>query len=131
IGTDNLMKNVVTGSDTWRPTRHLTVTPSLSYVWAKASAVPGDDVINASTWAPGLATVWDATHDRRTALRGSLSNYVDLDVGAVARHTIGTQAQQRCLWNPATNNYDLNCVFSGGQSKNTIGSPCGPSGLDA
>jgi hypothetical protein len=107
------------------------VTPSLSYAWAKASVVPGQDVINSTAWAPGLAGVWDATHDGRTALRASLSSYVDLDVGAIARHTIGTQAQQRCLWNPATNAYDTGCVFSGGQSKNTIGLPCGPLGKDA
>jgi hypothetical protein len=131
IGTDNLMKNVVTASDTWKPTHHLTVTPSLSYVWAKGGNSVGDEVINAATWAPGIATVWDATHDGKTALRASLSNYVDLDVGAIARHTIGSQVQQRCLWNPVTNAYDASCVYSGGAVKNTIGLPCGPSGIDA
>ena len=30
------------------------------------------------------------------------SSYVDLDVGAIARHTIGGQTQRRCLWNAAT-----------------------------
>ena len=92
---------MVTLSDNWRPTRHLTLTPSLSHVYAKAGNSAGDDVINKGAWAPGLAGVWDATHDGRTAIRGSVSSYVDLDIGAVARHTIGGQAQQRCLWNAA------------------------------
>jgi hypothetical protein len=130
IGTDNLQKNILTLTDTWRPTRHFTVTPALSHVWAKAGNSNGDDVINASTLAPGLSAIWDATHDGRTALRASLSNYVDLDVGAVARHTIGSQTSQRCLWNPATNAYDTGCVYSGGRAGATIGSPCGPGGFD-
>ena len=79
---------------------------------------------------PVSPAVWDATHDGRTAVRGSASSYVDIDVGAVARHTIGTQAQQRCLWNAVTSEYDGNCVLSGGRSRNTIGLPCGPSGFD-
>jgi hypothetical protein len=130
IGTDTLTKNTLTLADTWRPTRHLTLTPSLSSILAKADNSAGDQVINTNTWAPGLAVVWDATHDGRTALRGSASSYVDLDVGAVARHTIPGQVQQRCLWNPANEQYDLNCVYSGGANRNTIGLPCGPLGFD-
>jgi hypothetical protein len=130
IGSDTLTKNVLTLSDTWRPTRHLTLTPSLSHVYANANNSAGSDVINQGSWAPGLAVVWDATHDGRTAIRGSASSYVDLDIGAVARHTIGTQAQQRCLYNAATDTYDRDCVISGGNSRNTIGLPCGPLGFD-
>jgi hypothetical protein len=130
IGTDTLSKNVLTLADTWRPNRHLTVTASLSHIFASASNSAGDEVIGTNTWAPGLAVVWDATHDGRTAVRGSASSYVDLDVGAVARHTIGSQAQERCLLNPVTSAYDAGCVMSGGRSRNTIGLPCGPSGFD-
>ena len=131
IGTDTLSKNVATLTDTWRITRYVTVTPALSYVWAKAGNSVGDEVINASTWAPGIAAIWDPTHDGRTALRGSASSYVDIDVGAIARHTIGTQAQKRCLWNVTLGDYDdSTCVYSGGRTKNTIGLPCGPSGFD-
>jgi len=45
-------------------------------------------------------------------------------------HTLGTQASQKCNWNADTGKYDKSCVFSGGLSRNTIGSPCGPSGLN-
>ena len=129
IGTDTLSKNVATLSDNWKPSRYLTLTPSLSHIWATAGDSRGDQVINASTLAPGFAAIWDPSHDGRTALRGSLSNYVDLDVGAIARHSLGGQAQKRCRWNASINDYD-SCVFSGGLSTNTIGKPCGPSGVD-
>jgi hypothetical protein len=130
IGTDWLSKNVVTLADNWRLTRYLTFTPSVSHVWATASDSRGNQIINAQTFAPGFATIWDPTHDGRTALRGSVSTYVDADVGAVARHGLGTQGQLRCRWNQTTGMYDTGCVFSGGLSQNTIGSPCGPSGVD-
>jgi hypothetical protein len=83
------------------------------------------------TWAPSLSAVWDATHDGRTALRASGSTYVDADVGQVARHALGSQTQQRCRWNATSQAYDSGCVYSGGLSPNTIGKPCGPSGIDA
>jgi hypothetical protein len=130
IATSTLAKNVVTLSDRWRPTRHLTFTPSISHIWGKANNSAGSEVINAQTWSPGLAVIWDATHDGRTAVRASSSSYVDLDVGSVARHTLGSQAAQRCLWNPATSQYDKDCVWSGGRTGNTIGLPCGPNGFD-
>jgi hypothetical protein len=131
IGTDWLSKNVVTLSDNWKPTRHLTVTPSISHLWGIASDSRSHQIINNQTFAPGLATIWDPSHDGRTALRASASTYVDLDIGSVARHGLGSQGQQRCAYNPTTGQYDQSCVFSGGLSQNTIGSPCGPSGLDA
>jgi hypothetical protein len=131
IGTDTLSKSVTTLADNWKPTRYLTITPSVSHIWSTASDSRGNQVINAMTFAPGFAAIWDPGHDGRMAVRGSVSTYVDLDVGAIARHSLGGQAQQRCRWNPATNAYDLGCVFSGGLSTNTIGSPCGPSGIDA
>lgn len=130
IGSDTLTKHTLTLTDTWRPTRYVTVTPSISHVWAKAENSVGSTVINTQTWAPGLAGVWDATHDGRTALRASGSSYVDVDVGAIARHTIGGMTQYRCGYNAATGAFDVNCVYSGGKSLNTIGSPCGPAGVD-
>jgi hypothetical protein len=134
IGTHNASKSIATLSDTWRPTRYLTLTPSVSHVWAKGGNSNGEEVMNTETWAPGLAAVWDATHDGRTAVRGSLSSYVDLDVGSIARHTIGGQTSRRCEFNPDANDgqgaFDRNCVYSGGSTRNTIGLPCGPTGVD-
>jgi hypothetical protein len=131
IGTDTLSKSVTTLSDNWKPTRYLTVTPSISHLWSTASDSRGHQVIDAMTFTPGLAAIWDPGHDGRTAVRGSLSTYVDLDTGAIARHSLGGQVQKRCRYNPANGMYDQGCVYSGGASTNTIGSPCGPSGIDA
>jgi hypothetical protein len=130
IGTDWLSKNVVTLADNWKPTRYLTVTPSLSHIWATASDSRGNLILSNQTFAPGLAAIWDPTHDGRMAVRGSLSTYVDADVGAVARHGLGSQTQKRCTYNAANGLYDQGCVYSGGLSPNTIGKPCGPSGVD-
>jgi hypothetical protein len=130
IASHTLSKNIATLSDTWRVTRYLTVTPALSHVWARGDNSRGDNVINTSTWAPGASAVWDPTRDGRTALRGSFSTYVDVDVAPISRHTLGSQAQRRCRWNPSTSAYDTGCVFTGGLSTNTIGRPCGPDGTN-
>jgi hypothetical protein len=130
IGGATVYRNLATLADQWRPNRHLTLTPSLSYVFATGSNTRGDKLVDASTFAPGLAGAWDATKDGRTVVRGSVSNYVDIDVAEVARHTLGSQASRRCLWNADTGAYDRNCVFSGGLTKNTFGSPCGQNGLN-
>jgi hypothetical protein len=131
IGTDTVSRNSLSLSDSWRPTRHLIITPAIANIWATAADSRGNQLVNAMSWAPSVAAVWDATHDGRTALRGSFSTYVDNDVGAVARHAVGSQSQIRCRWNPTSQQYDTGCVFSGGLSRNTIGLPCGPTGQDA
>jgi hypothetical protein len=130
IGTDTVTRDVAAFSDAWRPTRHLTVTPAVSYAWAKGSNGAGDTVIDQSAFAPSVATAWDATHDGRTVVRASYSQYVDVSIRTPTLHTIGSQASQRCLWNPDTQQYDRNCTFSGGLTRNTFGQPCGPTGFD-
>jgi hypothetical protein len=130
ISDDTLYRNNASLSDVWRPTRHLTITPAISYVWARGTNGAGDSVIDNKTWAPSITGAWDATHDGRTVLRGSYSNYVDVAILTPTLHTIGSQASQRCLWNADTQAYDKSCVFSGGLTRNTFGRPCGPSGVD-
>jgi hypothetical protein len=129
IGGATLYRNLATLSDAWRPTRHLTLTPSLSYVWATGHNTRGDKLVDSTAFAPGLAGAWDATGDGRTVVRGSISNYVDVDIAELARHTLGSQASRKCKWNSDTSAYDKECVFSGGLTKNTFGSPCGQNGV--
>jgi hypothetical protein len=124
------LHSTATLSDSWRPTRALTLIPSLSHVWANGNNVRGGAEFNNFALVPGLAGAWDATHDGRTVVRGSLSSYVDVDLLAAARHTAGSQAQLRCRWNDADQSYDKECTFSGGLTTNTFGSPCGPTGLN-
>jgi hypothetical protein len=130
ISTAHVLRHTTTLSDAWKPTRFLTLTPSLSHTMAGGWNSRGDQLENTESLAPGLAAAWDATHDGHTVVRASYSQYVDVDLLAAARHTLGSQAQDRCLWNPDSGSYDRGCVFSGGLSRNTFGSPCGPSGLD-
>jgi hypothetical protein len=124
------IRSTATLSDSWKPTRSLTLIPSLSQVWASGSNIRGGTLVDSWSWIPGLAGAWDATHDGRTVVRGSLSSYVDVDLLEAARHTAGTQAQRRCRWNDVDQAYTRECTFTGGLSTNTFGSPCGPTGLN-
>jgi hypothetical protein len=123
-------RHTTTLSDGWRPTRHLTVTAAMSHIWASGANARGDEVVNNTALVPSLSAAWDATHDGRTVLRGSASQYVDVDILNVARHTLGTQTNQRCRWNEATQAFDTGCVYDGGLTSNTVGLPCGPSGIN-
>jgi Carboxypeptidase regulatory-like domain len=130
IATDTITRNNTALSDSWRPTRHVTLTPAISYIWARGYNGAGDTVIDSKSFAPSITGAWDATHDGRTVLRSSFSNYVDVAIRDAVLTTLGTQANQKCLWNADTKAFDKSCVFGGGLSRNTIGSPCGPSGLN-
>jgi hypothetical protein len=116
--------------DVWRPSRHLTITPALAHVIASASNSAGDQVVNNMAFIPSIATAWDATHDGRTVVRASFSNYADVEVESQARHTLGGRVSQKCDWNDSNQQFDKNCAYSGGASRNTFGLPCGPSGVD-
>jgi hypothetical protein len=117
--------------DQWRPTRHLTVTGGISHVWAQGSNSAGDTAINNSALVPSLSAAWDATHDGRTVLRGSFSNYADVEIEDAVRHSLGGRVQYLCRWNEGGQRFDNNCEYSGGASGNTIGQPCGPTGIDS
>jgi hypothetical protein len=130
IATTNVSRHTATLVDAWKPTRYVTITPGISNVWANGSNGRGEDLGSLLTWAPTLSTAWDATHDGRTVLRGSFNQYVDVDMVNIARHSLGSQSQLNCQWDAATQTFTKSCVFSGGRSANTFGSPCGPSGID-
>jgi hypothetical protein len=131
ITSGNSIRNSLSLSDTWRPTRHLTLTPGLAFTTASADNSQGAPVIRAQALSPSLAVAWDATHDGRTALRASINQYVDSDVNTIGRHTLGSQVQQRCRWQESSQSYSRDCEYSGGSSSATVGLPCGPTGIDA
>jgi hypothetical protein len=131
IAQTKVSRHTATLVDAWKPTRFLTLTPGLNNVWATASNGRGDDLGALLTWAPTFSLAWDATHDGRTVLRGSFNTYTDIDMVNIARHSLGTQAQQTCQWDAASQTYSKSCQYSGGLSPNTFGSPCGSSGFDA
>jgi hypothetical protein len=129
VGTDVLYRNNASFSDAWRPTRHLTITPAISYIWASGSNNMNDEGVSLRTWAPSVALAWDATHDGRTVLRGSYSHYVDAAIRTQVLHNLGSQVSQRCLWDAARQTFTRDCEYSGGSSGRTFGLPCGPSGV--
>jgi hypothetical protein len=129
ISPTNSLRNVVSVLDSWRPTRHLTVTPGAAFTIANAGNPRGGQVINARALTPSIAAAWDATHDGRTVLRGSFNQYLDADVHALAAHNQGAMVSQRCRWDEPTQSYSAGCVYSGGASSATVGLPCGPTGL--
>ncbi len=116
--------------DSMRLTRHLTLNLSAALIQAKAHAVGNQGELNFTAVTPSLAVAWDATHDGRTALRASFGEYVDADVTRLSRHVNGSQVYRECRWNPGTEAYDSGCVYGGGTSGQTLGLPCGPSGID-
>jgi hypothetical protein len=131
ITSTNSLKNALTLTDAWRPTRYLTLTPGVAFTSATGGNIRGDTVLTANILSPSFAAAWDATHDGRTVVRGSFAEYLDTDISAVAGQTLGGQVSQRCQWNDVTGAYDKGCTYSGGISGATIGTPCGPSGIDA
>jgi hypothetical protein len=131
ITDTNSLRNAVTLSDAWRPHRYLTITPGVAFTMAHASNSRGDDVFSDNAITPSLSAAWDATHDGRTVLRGSFSEYLDTDVSTIAGQTLGSQVSQRCQWNDTSQAYDKSCTFSGGATSATIALPCGPSGIDS
>jgi hypothetical protein len=123
-------RHLATLSDSWRPTRYLTLSAGVSHVWAQAGNTRRGEGMNAQALAPSMSVAWDAGHDGRTVLRGSASNYADLEIEAVGRHTLSARVSQNCEYNPGTDAFDRNCIYDGGASRNTIGLPCGPTGFD-
>jgi hypothetical protein len=119
VGSVSVLKNQLTASDTWKINRSLTVTPAASFVHARATNSAGNFPFDNYTVVPALSAVWDVGGDGKTVLRSSGSVYADLDLQLVARHTLGSQVSQRCGWNPATSQFDRDCVYSGGAT-NTV-----------
>src|SRR6185503_8833491 len=77
-GTTRSLKHVLTLSDTWKVVRRLTAIAALSYIQATGSNSIGTFPYKASTFAPGLSLVWDATGDGKNILRTSGSVYADV-----------------------------------------------------
>ncbi len=56
---------------------------------------------------------------------------LDADALRLAQFAQGSRVYQECQWTEATGLFDRNCLYGGGASNNTIGLPCGPTGVAA
>jgi carboxypeptidase family protein len=130
ISSGTSRRFVVSLSDAWRITRHLTVTPGAALVKADASGVDGAAVLDALAATMHLAAAWDPTHDGRTVIRASFNNYLDVNGADLARFTASPPVSQTCAWDASAGTYTRDCSFSGGASGRTVGSPCGPAGVN-
>ena len=116
--------------DAARLTRYWTVTPGVAVTMSNSSNSRGLTVTDGMAVTPHFSTAWDATHDGRTVLRASFNQYVDPDVGRLARHSLGTRVSRECRWNASNGAYTDSCVYSGGLPGSSVGSPCGPDGVN-
>jgi hypothetical protein len=123
-------KNVTSVSDTWRMTRYFTLTPGVAFTKARAFNNIGDTAFDANAITPHIAVAWDATHDGRTVIRASFNNYLDVQSTALAQFTAGSQVSRTCRWDATSQTYSSGCTFAGGVPGRTVGSPCGPDGVD-
>jgi hypothetical protein len=130
IRSGTTWRNLTSISDTWKATRHLTITPGVAVVKLNSSNNEGQTIIDALAATPHLAVAWDATHDGRTVVRGSFNNYLDVDGTNLARFAVESQVSRQCGWDAASQTFSVNCTYAGGVTGRTIGRPCGPTGLE-
>jgi hypothetical protein len=130
ISSTTSRRFMVSLSDSWRLTPHLTVVPGVALVKAQALGADGGTVLDALAGTTHLAATWDPTRDGRTAVRASFNQYVDVNGTDLARFTAASQVSQTCGWDPSNRTYSLGCSYAGGASGRTVGSPCGPGGLE-
>jgi hypothetical protein len=116
--------------DAMRLTRHFTLNLGVAIVTTASENSKGESVTGATAFTPHVAAAWDVTRDGRTALRASFNNYVDPDVGRLARHSLGSRVSRECRWSEANQAFDADCRYAGGAAGRTFGLPCGPQGYD-
>jgi hypothetical protein len=110
--------------------RRLWLRPGIGLVAGHVTG-PGEQVVvkeTAPTYALGLG--WDALGDGRTWLRAGAARRIDSQGDGARGQTQPSPVTQRCLWDPVAMTYTSGCVVSGGTAGNTVGLPCGPTGVD-
>jgi len=111
--------------------RYLTISPGAAFFNTSASDGAGNEVLAFNTATPHIQSAWDVTHDGRTVVRGGFNQYVDVGNLNVSNFAGASRTLKTCEYDQATKTYSRNCQFEGGRSRNTVGLPCGPTGIDA
>lgn len=117
-------------SDQYKPTRYVTIVPGVGF----HRGVSENDAIGTVTdivaLTPHLAVTWDPTHDGRTILRAAYNNYIDTGFLALASFTNRQLTRRQCLYDDDVGGFVRDCRIFGGEGATTVGSPCGPDGLN-
>jgi hypothetical protein len=79
----------------------------------------------ATALTPHLALAWDAQGDGRTWLHASVQQRAGGDLEDLTRLARPSAVSRRCNFDPNTGAFSKSCVWSGGDSPNTVGQPCG------
>jgi Carboxypeptidase regulatory-like domain len=134
--SQNFLRTAVTGQsalltlgDAWKPTRYLTIKPGVSFHYGASENDRGVQVTDMTAFNPHLSVMWDPTRDGKTKLQASFDGIADTGFLALASFTSRQLYQQRCSWDPTTQSYSRNCRASGGSGSQTVGLPCGPTGV--
>jgi hypothetical protein len=132
----NYLRSTVTGnhlrvslSDSWKPTRYLTLTPGVAFHQGNSENDRGVKVTNINAFTPHFSAIWDATHDGKTKLFGGLNGIVDTGFLALAGFTSRQLYSRRCGWDSQAMAYVASCRSEGGNDSATVGLPCGPEGI--
>jgi hypothetical protein len=133
----NYLRSLVTGNstllsftDSWKPTRHLTIKPGVAFHVGNSENDKGVKITNANAVTPHLTTTWDPTRDGKSKLQVGLRSVADTGFLALASFTSRDLYSRRCTWDEETESYSLNCRSQGGNDSRTVGLPCGPDGLN-
>jgi hypothetical protein len=87
-------------------------------------------VVADSAMVGSFGAGWDIDGGGRTWLRASANRRVDPTSDGAADRSYNVPLRLTCLWNPARQSFDgANCTRSGGTALQTVGLPCGPSGV--
>ena len=117
-------------SDSYKPTRYLTIKPGIAFQTGNSENDKGEKVTDITAFTPHLATTWDPTHDGKSKLQMSFRTVADTGFLALARFSSRQLYSKQCSWDERTSTYSLDCRASGGNDSNTIGLPCGKAGLN-
>jgi hypothetical protein len=119
----------LTLGDAWKPTRYLTFKPEVAFHYGSSQNDLGLEVTNIYAFTPHLSVLWDPTHDGKTKLQASVDGKVDTGFLALAGFTSRQMYERDCAWDPTTGAYSADCTSQGGSGSQTVGLPCGPTGL--
>jgi hypothetical protein len=100
----------------------LWIVPGLGLTWSGVGAQSFD--ARAAALTPGLSMVWDAFADGRAMVHASAHQRAAGNLEDLARFTQPSAVNRRCRWNSDTMKFDKGCIWSGGDSANTVGLPC-------